>query len=137
MTSWRRTSYVPIGRPVAGELQRINGVPSVPIELGPGEELILNNPSMARDLLTAVAAGVSVLESEHGMPAPSSTECACDEATCGHAAARARAEDDRDAFRGLLVRMASAHTYVELMALVDEGRAALERYDRREAVTSP
>lgn len=142
MTRLRRTTTTPLGHPTAGELIRDDmGAVLVPLDLGPDLELVIDDPVWARDLMAAAGVVTSVLESALGIPAPSGPACSCDSdpLQCAHQAARGLAEDDRDAFRGLLARMVSVRTYEELQVVADEARSALDRYDRRdvEAVVTP
>lgn len=135
MTRLRRTTTTPLGHPIAGELIRDDmGSCLVPLDLGPDLELVIDDPVWSRDLMAAAGVVTSVLESALGIPAPSGPACSCDSdpLQCAHQAARGLAEDDRDAFRGLLARMITARTYEELQHVAEEGRQALERYDRRD-----
>lgn len=136
MTSLRRTVWTPLERPAAGELRRGEaGNLSVPIALGPDEEFVVTDPAWSRDLMAAAAVVTNLLETALGLPAPSAPRCSCDTdlLQCAHQAARGQAEDDRDAFRALLVRMVNARTVVEHQALLAEGRDVLVRYDQRDA----
>lgn len=142
MTRLRRTTTTPLGHPIAGELIKDDmGAVLVPLDLGPDLELVIDDPVWARDLMAAASVVTSVLESALGIPAPSGPHCSCDSdpLECAHQKARGLAEDDRDAFRALLARMITARTYEELQHVAEEGRQALDRYDRRdvEAVVTP
>lgn len=134
MTRLRRTTTTPLGHPVAGQLVRDDmDNPIVPLTLGPDLELDIDDPAWSRDLMASASVVTSVLETALGIPAPPAPSCSCDTdpLQCAHQAARGRAEDDRDAFRGLLVRAVRAGSMPELQAVLGEVRAALERYDRR------
>lgn len=148
MTRMRRTTTTPLGHPVAGDLVRDDlDNPVIPLNLGPDLEIIVDDPAWSRDLMAAASVVTGVLESAYGMPAPPAPSCSCDEdpLQCAHQAARGRAEDDRDMFRGLLARMVAVRTYEELQRVADEALIALDAYDRRdvsgrevvEAVSTP
>lgn len=143
MTRLRRTTTAPLGHPVAGELIKDDmGACLVPLDLGPDLELVIDDPVWARDLMAAAGVVTSVLESALGIPAPSGPSCSCDSdpLQCAHQAARGQAEDDRDAFHGLLVRIVQAPTMPDLQQVIGEAAAVLGRYDRRdvsEAVSQP
>ena len=140
MTRLRRTTTTPLGHPVPGELIRDDmGNVLVPLDLGPDLEVVIDDPAWSRDLAAAASVVTSVLESALGIPAPSAPRCSCDSdpLQCAHQAARGLAEDDRDAFRGLLVRIVQAPTMPDLQQVIGEAAAVLGRYDRREAVSQP
>ena len=126
MSSIRRTSWTPLGRPVAGDLIRTDSGPAVPVSLGFGEELYLDDPAWGRDLIAAVTAGVSVLESEHGLPAPE--RMACDPIECVHEAARGQAEEEREVYRALLTRLTMAERPWELWPAIRDASLALEHW---------
>lgn len=136
MTRLRRTTIEPIGHPIAGDLVRDDmDNPLVPLILGPDLELVIDDPKWSKDLASAATVVTSVLETALGMPAPPAPRCSCDEdpRQCPHQEAKWRAEDDLEAFRGLLIRAVTAGSMPELTAVLGEARAALERYDRRDA----
>ncbi|MFD1940555.1 hypothetical protein ACFSKW_54790 [Nonomuraea mangrovi] len=132
MSTIRRTTWHPLGRPTAGELTRIHPaqVPAVPISFGNGEDLILDDPAWARDLATAVAAAASVLESEHGLPAAEPYVCD-DSIECVHEAARGQAVEERDAYRDILTRIAEAQSLNEVRDGIRDARLALEHWANR------
>ncbi|MEV4174028.1 hypothetical protein [Nonomuraea sp. NPDC049709] len=145
MTRMRRTTTTPLGHPVAGELFRDDmGRPVVPLNYDDDVEFLFDDPKESRDLTAQSAIVTNLLETALGLPAPAGPRCSCDDdpLQCAHQAARGRAEDDRDAFRGLLVRIVLAPTMPELQQTIGEARDALGRYDRRdvergEAVSQP
>ncbi|MET8866486.1 hypothetical protein ABZW11_26410 [Nonomuraea sp. NPDC004580] len=135
MTRMRRTTTTPLGHPVAGELVRDDlDNPVVPLTLGPDLVLDIDDPAWSRDLAAAASVVTGVLEAAYGLPAPAGPQCSCDEdpLECAHQAARGRAEDDRDAFRGLLVRAVRARHMGELSEVLTEARQVLERFDLRD-----
>ena len=135
MTRLRRTTTTPVGHPVAGELIRDDmDNPVVTLNLGPDEELVIDDPAWSRDLMAAASVVTGVLESAYGMPAPAGPACSCDEdpLLCAHQRVRGRLEDERDQFRGLLARMVAARTMAELQEVLSEANTVLERYDRRD-----
>ncbi|GGS88243.1 hypothetical protein ACFFV7_51135 [Nonomuraea spiralis] len=114
MTSIRRTTWTPLGRPHAGDLDHGEAGPVVPITLGPGEVLGLDDPVWGRDLIAALAVGVSVLESERGLPAPTPPPDLVAE--------------ERDVYRDLLHRLIHAERPSELWPAIRDARLALEHW---------
>ncbi|MFI6903057.1 hypothetical protein ACIBKY_17475 [Nonomuraea sp. NPDC050394] len=130
MSTIRRTTWHPLGKPLAGDLIRHEtGQPAVPVAFGNGDDLILDDLAWARDLLTAVAAGVSVLEAEQGLPPAERAECdGSDE--CVHEAACVALEEERDTYRDLLNRAAHARTTADLVEILHDARTSLEQWGR-------
>lgn len=119
MTSLRRTSWTPLGRPVAGELIRGESGPVVPISLGLGEDLHVADSTWARELAAAASVAASVLESENGLPAP---------------AEQPNVEqllEERDAYRELLTRLIGAEKPSDLWPAIRDARLVLEHWAGR------
>lgn len=140
MTRMRRTTTEPVGTPTVGELYHDEmGRPIVPLRFDRDVEFLYDDPAESRNLTAQTAIVTNLLESALGIPAPSGPACSCDSdpLQCAHQAARGQAEDDRDAFHGLLVRIVQAPTMPDLQQVIGEAAAVLGRYDRREAVSVP
>lgn len=118
MTTLQRTTSTPVGRPVAGQLIHTTTGPTVPVSLGFGEVIHLNDPAWGRDLIGAVSAAVSVLESEAGVtptPLPPTEQLV----------------DERDTYRDLLARLIRAERPEELWPAIRDARLALEHWAAR------
>lgn len=119
MTSLRRTTWTPLGRPVAGELIRGESGPVVPISLGLGEDLHISDSTWARDLVAAASVAASVLESEDGLPAPAEPPPAD------------ALMKERDAYRDVLSRLVGAERPSELWPAIRDARLALDDWAGR------
>ncbi|WP_101784257.1 hypothetical protein [Nonomuraea indica] len=128
MTHLRRTALTPLGQPTAGELVRGKSGPAVPISLGPGQDIVIEDPAWFRDLIAAASAGLSVLESELGLPAPERAVCGGDPVECVHEAARGQVEAERDAYREVLVQLASVERPSQLWPIIRAASVALEKW---------
>jgi hypothetical protein len=131
MTHLRRTTWTPLGRPHAGELLHTESGPSVPISLGPGQDLVIEDPAWGRDLIAALSAAISVLESERGLPAPERATCDGDPIECVHEAARGQVEAERDAYRQILVRLTTAQRPSQLWPIIHAASGALAQWAGR------
>ncbi|MEU4332363.1 hypothetical protein [Nonomuraea dietziae] len=116
MSTIRRTTWLPLGHPIAGELMRNHQAPAVPISFGNGDDLIVDDLDWARDLATAVAAAISVLESEHGLVAASEVP------------PLEQLLEERNTYRELLTRIAEAQSLTEVRAGIRDARLALEHW---------
>ncbi|MEU4234153.1 hypothetical protein AB0F17_58605 [Nonomuraea sp. NPDC026600] len=119
MTSIRRTSWTPLGRPVAGDMIRGEEGTIVPIRLGPGEDLHVSDATWARELVAAASVAASVLESEDGLPTPT-------EPTAADPLA-----EERDAYRDVLSRLVGAERPSDLWPAIRDARLALDRWAGR------
>ncbi|MFI6534158.1 hypothetical protein ACIBHY_16985 [Nonomuraea sp. NPDC050547] len=129
MTHLRRTTVTALGRPAAGDLIRGESGPAVPINLGPGEELVVFEAEWGRDLIAAATVAVDVLDAEQGLPAAERAPCDGPK-DCVHAAAAEALEQERDTYRDLLRRAAAARTLGDLNAAVSDARVSLDQWGR-------
>jgi hypothetical protein len=113
MSSLLRTTRIPLGTPVAGDLDTTNGRAVVPIDLGYGEALLIDTPSWGRDLITATTAAVDALDAELGY-LPARRETLADIA------------EERDVYAAILHRITTAENDNDRLLALEEGRLALE-----------
>jgi hypothetical protein len=121
VTSIRRTSWTPLGRPIAGDVIRGEEGTIVPIRLGPGEDLQVSDATWARELIAAASVAASVLESENGLPEP--TEQPPIEPVVEQLL------EERDAYLALLRRLlAMERPQSELWPIMREADATMTRW---------
>ncbi|WP_113699159.1 hypothetical protein [Nonomuraea lactucae] len=133
MTQLRRTTFTRVTQPIVGAVIKYPSGPVVPIEFhgaGTSEDLalLLSDPVEARGLANASAIAASVLEAEHGMPAPERAECGGNPVECAHETARGQLEEERDVYRAILTRLTTAERPSELWPAIRDASVALQQW---------